>query len=44
VKTAAFDNGLLRIELLREIPEAMKPRRIAIGRGPSAGQITQKAA
>src|ERR1700750_977539 len=30
VKTAAFDNGLLRIELVREIPEAMKPRRIAI--------------
>ena len=43
VKTAAFNNGLLQIELLREIPEAMKPRRIAIGRGPSAGQITQKA-
>jgi molecular chaperone IbpA len=39
VRTATFDNGLLRIELVREIPEAMKPRRIAI-----AGQITQKAA
>ena len=44
VKTAAFDNGLLRIELVREIPEAMKPRRIAIGGGAPAGQITQKAA
>ena len=44
VKTAAFNNGLLQIELLREIPEAMKPRRIAIGGGASAGQITQKAA
>ena len=44
VKTAAFDNGLLRIELVREIPEAMKPRRIAIGGSASAGQITQKAA
>ncbi|MDI3560232.1 Hsp20 family protein [Bradyrhizobium sp. Arg816] len=31
VKGAAFDNGLLTIELVREIPEAMKPRRIAIG-------------
>ena len=31
VKSAAFDNGLLTIELVREIPEAMKPRRIAIG-------------
>ncbi|MCP1850741.1 MULTISPECIES: Hsp20 family protein [Bradyrhizobium] len=44
VKTATFDNGLLRIELVREIPEAMKPRRIAIGSGAPAGQITQKAA
>ena len=31
VKNAAFDNGLLRIELFREVPEAMKPRRIPIG-------------
>jgi molecular chaperone IbpA len=30
VKNAVFDNGLLKIELVREIPEAMKPRRIAI--------------
>jgi molecular chaperone IbpA len=30
VKDATFDNGLLKIELVREIPEAMKPRRIAI--------------
>jgi molecular chaperone IbpA len=30
VKNAAFDNGLLRVELAREIPEAMKPRRIAV--------------
>ena len=30
VKGATFDNGLLKIELVREIPEAMKPRRIAI--------------
>ena len=44
VKSATFDNGLLRVELIREIPEAMKPRRIAIGGSASAGQITQKAA
>jgi len=31
VKSASFDNGLLRIELFREVPEAMKPRRIPIG-------------
>ncbi|MGY4568492.1 MULTISPECIES: Hsp20 family protein [Bradyrhizobium] len=30
VKGAAFDNGLLKIELAREIPETMKPRRITI--------------
>ncbi|MGY4179833.1 molecular chaperone IbpA [Bradyrhizobium sp. USDA 4518] len=44
VKSAMVENGLLRIELVREIPEAMKPRRIAIGRGAPGGQITQKAA
>jgi molecular chaperone IbpA len=44
VKAATFDNGLLRVELVREIPDAMKPRRIAIGSGAPAGQITQKAA
>jgi molecular chaperone IbpA len=40
VKSAAFDNGLLKIELVREIPEAMKPRRIAITGGP-AGNVQQ---
>jgi len=40
VKDAAFDNGLLRIELLREIPETMKPRRIAINGAP-AGNVHQ---
>ncbi|GEC54787.1 molecular chaperone IbpA [Bradyrhizobium japonicum] len=44
VKSAMVENGLLRIELVREIPEAMKPRRIAIGSGAPGGQITQKAA
>jgi molecular chaperone IbpA len=45
VKSAAFDNGLLKIELVREVPEAMKPRRIPIG-GPagSVQQIEAKAA
>jgi molecular chaperone IbpA len=43
VMNAAFDNGLLRIELVREIPEAMKPRRIAIGAG-SVEKIEQKQA
>jgi molecular chaperone IbpA len=44
VKSATFENGLLRVEFVREIPEAMKARRIEIGAGAPAGQITQKAA
>ncbi len=32
VKGAALENGLLHIDLVREIPEAMKPRQIAIGK------------
>jgi molecular chaperone IbpA len=40
VKGARFENGLLFVELQREIPEAMKPRRIEInGAGP--GKVTQ---
>ncbi len=31
VAGATYENGLLQIELEREIPEAMKPRRIEIG-------------
>jgi molecular chaperone IbpA len=30
IKTAFLENGLLHIDLVREIPEAMKPRKIAI--------------
>jgi len=30
VKGASFEGGLLKIDLVRELPEAMKPRRIAI--------------
>jgi molecular chaperone IbpA len=46
VTGAAFEDGLLRIELVREIPEAMKPRRIMInGSAPSnIQQIDAKAA
>jgi len=46
VKSAAFDNGLLKIELVREIPEAMKPRRIAINGAPDGNvqQLEAKAA
>ena len=31
VRSASFDNGLLAIALEREVPEAMKPRKIEIG-------------
>ena len=33
VKGASFEGGLLKIDLVREIPEAMKPRRIAVNTG-----------
>lgn len=34
VKGASLNAGLLQIELLREVPEALKPRRIAINSEP----------
>jgi len=44
-KGASFENGLLTIELVREVPEAMKPRKIAIGSaGNDNRQIEHKAA
>ncbi len=36
VTGASFDNGMLTIELVREIPEALKPRKIVID-GTSGG-------
>jgi molecular chaperone IbpA len=36
VTGANLDNGLLVVELRREVPEALKPRRIAIGAGQKA--------
>jgi molecular chaperone IbpA len=33
VKGAALENGLLHVDLVRQVPEAMKPRRIAIDNG-----------
>ena len=33
VEQANYENGLLQIDLVRKIPEAMKPRQIAIGSG-----------
>jgi molecular chaperone IbpA len=46
VKAATFEDGLLKIELVREVPEAMKPRRVQInaGAGNDNQQIEQKKA
>jgi molecular chaperone IbpA len=44
VNQASFKDGLLTIDLAREIPEAMKPRRIAINGGGVPAQIDQKKA
>ncbi len=43
VKGAALENGLLHVDLVREIPEAKKPRQIAIGNGKPR-VVEQKAA
>jgi molecular chaperone IbpA len=45
VKNASLENGLLHVDLVREIPEAAKPRRIPITTSASAApQVTEKAA
>ena len=44
VKEASFKDGVLTIDLAREIPEAMRPRRIAINGDGKSRQIDQKTA
>ncbi len=46
VKGASLENGLLHIDLVREVPEAKKPRTIAIttGGSPAAKVIENRAA
>jgi molecular chaperone IbpA len=44
VKGATFDQGLLKIALVREVPEAMKPRRVAINAGKTIQQVEHKKA
>jgi molecular chaperone IbpA len=44
VAGASLANGLLHVDLVREIPEAMKPRKIEIAGGSAARVIDQKAA
>jgi molecular chaperone IbpA len=43
VKGASLENGLLHVDLVREVPEAKKPRQIPIGAG-KAKVVEQKAA
>ena len=38
VESASFENGLLHIDLVRRVPEAMKPRRIEVGGNKAAGE------
>ena len=42
VKGAKLENGLLHVDLLREIPEAKKPRTIPIGNGKPADKAVEQ--
>jgi molecular chaperone IbpA len=40
VKNASLENGLLHVDLVREIPEAKKPRQIPIATNAGPAQVT----
>jgi molecular chaperone IbpA len=44
VEGAQLENGLLHVALRREVPEALKPRRIAIAAGAPRPAITANGA
>src|SRR6476620_4611489 len=44
VKNASLENGLLHVDLVREIPEAKKPRQVPIGNGKGNAEVETKAA
>ena len=44
VKNANLENGLLHVDLVREIPEAKKPRQVPIGNGKGKAEVETKAA
>jgi molecular chaperone IbpA len=44
VKNASLENGLLHVDLVREIPEAKKPRQIPIGNGGKAQVVETRVA
>lgn len=41
IRGAHLENGLLHVDLLREIPESKKPRKIAIGAAPHNGKVIE---
>jgi molecular chaperone IbpA len=44
VKNASLENGLLHVDLVREIPEAKKPRSIPISSGSQAARVVDASA
>ena len=44
VAGASLDNGLLHVDLVREVPEALKPRKVEIATGTKPQVLEQKAA
>jgi molecular chaperone IbpA len=44
VTGARLENGLLHVDLVREVPEAMKPRRIQVSAGAPSAALEAKAA
>jgi molecular chaperone IbpA len=44
VKNASLENGLLHVDLVREIPEAKKPRSIPIANGTQSAPVIEAAA
>ena len=43
VKGAGLEDGLLHVDLVRNVPERLKPRTIAIGNGKAAPQVEASA-
>jgi molecular chaperone IbpA len=44
VTGASMDNGLLHVDLVREVPEEAKPRQVKIGDVPAPKQVEQQKA
>jgi molecular chaperone IbpA len=44
VNGASLDNGLLHVDLVREVPEEAKPRQVTINEGASQPQMTEQKA